>query len=184
MTFKSRATLGAPTVSALVEAKAAWKDVALPATQAATLRRLANDAGRNRGVHALFVGESGTARKAAEAIARHLGRNLFVVDLGAVVSKYVGDTEKQIGELFDTADANGAVLFLDEAEALFGKRTAVKDSHARFAKVAADTVLRRLQSFGGMAIVASRKKGGLDSELLRALRSVVAFPLPDADGRH
>jgi SpoVK/Ycf46/Vps4 family AAA+-type ATPase len=173
--FKFRVTHGARTVAALVEAKATWKDIALRAALAGTLRRLANDAGRSRGARALFVGESGTARKAAEVIARHLDRNLFVIDLDAVVSKYVGDTEEQIGKLFDAADASGAVLFLDEAEALFGKRTGVNDSHDRFTNVAAETVLRRLQSFGGMAIVASRRKSGLDSGLLCALRPVVAF---------
>ena len=181
--FKFRVTHGARTVAGLVEAKTAWKDIALPAAQAATLRRLAKEASRSRGARALFVGESGTARSAAEAIARHLGRNLLAIDLDAVVSKYIGDTEEQIGKLFDAADADGAVLFLDEAEALFGKRTSAKDSHDRFANAAAAVVLSRLKSFDGLAIVASRKKSGLDSGLLCALRSVVAFPLPDADGR-
>jgi SpoVK/Ycf46/Vps4 family AAA+-type ATPase len=163
MTFKSRLT------------RDAWKDLALPAAQSATLRRLATEAGGSRSARALFVGESATARKAAEAVARHLGRTLFVVDLGAIVGKYVGDTEKQIGKVFDTAEANGSVLFLDEAEALFGKRTAVKDCHDRYANTTADTVLRRLESFGGLAIVVSRKKSGLNGRLLCALRSVVSF---------
>ena len=152
----------------------AWKDLALPAPQLATLRRLVTEAGRN-GARALFVGERAPARKAAEAIARHLGRTLFLVDLGAIVAKYVGETEKQIDKIFDAAEADGAVLFLDETDALFGKRTTIKDSHDRYANAAAGAVLRRLESFGGLAIVASRKKSGLNRRLLCALRSVVAF---------
>jgi SpoVK/Ycf46/Vps4 family AAA+-type ATPase len=162
MTFKSRATRGA------------WKDLALPAAQVATLRRLATEAGRD-GARALFIGERATARKAAEAIARHLGRTLFVVDLGAIVAKYIGETEKQIDKAFDAAEANGAVLFFDEADALFGKRSAIKDSHDRYANTTAGTFLRRLESFDGLAIMVSRKKSGLNSRLLCALRSVVAF---------
>lgn len=158
MTLKSRRTLGAS------------KDIALPAA----LRRLATEAGRSRSARALFVGERATARKGAEAIARHLGRALFVVDLGAIVAKYVGDTEKQIDRIFDAAEANGTVLLLDEADALFSKRTTIKDSHDRYANAAADAVLRRLDSFDGTAIAACRKKRGLNSRLLCALRSVVA----------
>jgi SpoVK/Ycf46/Vps4 family AAA+-type ATPase len=168
-------------VAGLVVAKAVWEDLALPEGVAAALRRLADEAGRSRGVRALFVGENGSAKlKAAEAIAHHLGRNLFVVDLDAIVSKHVGETEKQIGKVFDAADASGAVLFLDEADALFGKRTGVKDSHDRYAAI----VVRRLKSFNGMAIVAGKKKSGLDSDFPSALRSVVTFPLSDADQSH
>ena len=144
--------------------------MALPAP----LRRLATEAGRGRS-RALFVGERATARKAAEAMARHLGRTLLVVDLGATLDKYVGETEAQIDKIFDAAEANGSVLLLDEAEALFGKRTTIKDSHDRYANAAAGAVLRRLESFSGLAVVASRKKSGLNSRLLCALRSVVAF---------
>jgi len=139
---------------------------------------------RGLGIAALFTGESGTGKTlAAEAIANEAGLDLFRVDLASTVSKYIGETEKNLARLFDAADASGAVLLFDEADALFGKRSEVKDSHDRYANIEVAYLLQRIESYRGLAILTTNLKGALDRAFLRRLRFVVTFPFPDAELR-
>jgi SpoVK/Ycf46/Vps4 family AAA+-type ATPase len=131
---------------------------------------------RPRGVAALFTGPSGTGKtKAAEAIAADLGVPLHRVDLSTVISKYIGETEKNLQRLFDAAEAAGAVLFFDEADALFGKRTDVKDSHDRYANLEVSYLLQRIERFKGLVILASNTKSNIDSAFARRLRYIIDF---------
>jgi hypothetical protein len=178
-----------------IEPKAGWDDLKLPDGEKNLLHQIADQvAGRstvyddwgfrarmNRGlsISALFTGESGTGKTmAAEVLARELGLSLYRIDLSAVVSKYIGETEKNLRKLFDAAEGGGAILFFDEADALFGKRSEVKDSHDRYANIEVNYLLQRLESFGGLAILATNMKGALDTAFLRRLRFVVNFPFP------
>ena len=129
------------------------------------------------GVTALFVGsDSAAATRAAEALASELGRELYRVDLSQVVSKYIGETEKNLNRVFDAAEKAEWVLFFDEADALFGKRTDVKDSHDRYANIEIDYLLGRLEAFKGLAILATNRKASLDDAFTRRIRHVVDFP--------
>ncbi len=139
---------------------------------------------RGLGVSALFAGESGTGKTmAAEVVAGALHLDLYRIDLSAVVSKYVGETEKNLRKLFDAAEAGGAVLLFDEADALFGKRSEVKDSHDRYANIEVNYLLQRMEAFEGLAILATNMKDALDQAFLRRLRFVVDFPFPGAAQR-
>jgi SpoVK/Ycf46/Vps4 family AAA+-type ATPase len=127
----------------------------------------------------LFTGEPGTGKTmAAEVIARELDLLLYKIDLSAVVSKYIGETEKSLRRLFDAAEDGGAILFFDEADALFGKRSEVKDSHDRYANIEINYLLQRMEAYRGLAILATNMKGALDNAFLRRLRFVVNFPFP------
>ena len=139
---------------------------------------------RGRGISVLFAGPSGTGKTmAAEVLAAHLGLDLYRIDLASVVSKYVGETEKNVRAVFEAAEASGAILFFDEADALFGKRTEVKDSHDRYANIEIDYLLQRMEEYRGLAILATNRKTDLDRAFLRRLRFLVEFPLPDAAAR-
>jgi hypothetical protein len=139
---------------------------------------------RGLGVSALFAGESGTGKTmAAEVVAGALDLDLYRIDLSAVVSKYVGETEKNLRRLFDAAEAGGAVLLFDEADALFGKRSEVKDSHDRYANIEVNYLLQRMEAFEGLAILATNMKDALDQAFLRRLRFVIDFPFPGAAQR-
>jgi SpoVK/Ycf46/Vps4 family AAA+-type ATPase len=139
---------------------------------------------RGAGVAALFAGSSGTGKTmAAEAIAAELDLDLFRVDLSQVVSKYIGETEKNLSVIFDAAEAGGAVLLFDEADALFGKRTQVKDSHDRYANIEVSFLLQRMEAYRGLAVLTTNMKEAVDQAFLRRLRFVVEFPFPDARGR-
>ncbi len=179
---------------------ARWGDLVLPDAQLDQLRAVAaavrhrgtvlDDWGfagrrtRGLGTSALFTGPSGTGKTfAAEVLAGELGRELVRVDLSQVVSKYIGETEKHLARLFDGAEATGSVLFFDEADALFGKRTVVRDSHDRYANIEVSYLLQRLESFSGLALLASNARAALDTAFLRRLTAVVAFPHPDAGAR-
>jgi SpoVK/Ycf46/Vps4 family AAA+-type ATPase len=117
---------------------------------------------------------------AAEILAQELNLDLYRVDLGAVVSKYIGETEKNLSRVFDAAEEGGAILLFDEADALFGKRTEVSDSHDRHANVEVSYLLQRVETFRGLAILTTNMRGALDAAFLRRLRFVVNFPFPDA----
>jgi hypothetical protein len=140
---------------------------------------------RGRAITALFAGPSGTGKTmAAEAIADRLRLDLHRVDLAAVVSKYIGETEKNLRVVFDAAERSGAVLFFDEADALFGKRTDVKDAHDRYSNIEVDYLLQRMEDYrGGVAILATNRRSLLDPAFLRRLRFLVDFPFPDRDAR-
>ena len=147
---------------------AAWKQLGLPAARIEMLRGIAASARRD-GITTLFAGESGTGKTlAAEALAHELQTDLYRIDLRAVVSKWVGETEKNLNQLLDDAGHNSAFLLFDEADALFGKRTGVRDSHDRFAE--------RILSYRALAILSVSKKDSLDSKLLGSIRFIVDFP--------
>ena len=140
--------------------------------------------GRGTGTAVLFAGPSGTGKTlAAEVIAGALRLDLYRVDLSRTVSKYIGETEKHLSQIFDTAEAGGGVLLFDEADALFGKRSEVKDSHDRHANVEVGYLLQRIEAFRGLAILTTNLKDALDPAFLRRLRFVVQFPFPDAAAR-
>ena len=139
---------------------------------------------RGLGISALFAGESGTGKTlAAEVIAHELQLNLYRIDLSQVVSKYIGETEKNLRKLFDAAEDGGSILFFDEADALFGKRSEVKDSHDRYANIEINYLLQRMDAYRGLAILATNMKSALDTAFMRRLRFVVNFPFPGAPER-
>jgi hypothetical protein len=178
-----------------VEPRARWDDLVLPEAQRSMLRQIVDQVrlrrrvyddwgyraklSRGLGVNALFAGESGTGKTmAAEVLAAELGLNLYRIDLSSIVSKYIGETEKNLRQLFDGAEQGGAILLFDEADALFGKRSDVKDSHDRYANIEVNYLLQRIESFAGLAILATNMKSSLDPAFLRRLRFVVQFPYP------
>jgi AAA+ superfamily predicted ATPase len=183
-----------------IDSAAGWDDLILPEAQKATLKQIgahvrnrikvhqdwgfaARDA-RGLGISALFAGESGTGKTmAAEVLAHELKLDLYRIDLSAVVSKYIGETEKNLRRVFDAAEDSGAILLFDEADALFGKRSEVKDSHDRYANIEVSYLLQRMESYRGLAILTTNLKTALDAAFQRRLRFVVQFPFPDQDLR-
>jgi hypothetical protein len=172
-----------------------WDDLVLPETEKKLLRQIIDQVGRrhhvyerwgfnrrmNRGlgISALFAGESGTGKTlAAEVSAHELKLNLYRIDLSQVVSKYIGETEKNLRKLFDAAEDGGTILFFDEADALFGKRSEVKDSHDRYANIEINYLLQRMEAYRGLAILATNMKSALDIAFMRRLRFIVNFPFP------
>ena len=136
------------------------------------------------GISVLFAGPPGTGKTmAAEILAIKLGLPMYRIDLSQVVNKYIGETEKNLKRLFDTADVSDVILFFDEADALFGKRSEVKDSHDRYANLEISYLLERMERFKGLAILATNRKKDLDEAFLRRLRFVIDFPLPGAEER-
>jgi SpoVK/Ycf46/Vps4 family AAA+-type ATPase len=141
--------------------------------------------GRGRGVTALFAGDSGTGKTmSAEVIAADLGLDLYAVDLSGVIDKYVGETEKNLERIFTEAAGVNAVLLFDEADAIFGKRSEVRDAHDRYANIESAYLLQRMESFDGLAILATNLQANLDEALTRRLDLIVDFPMPDATLRH
>ena len=153
---------GSRRLSAKLEPEGSAQVVAI----AAQLRRVTRTKAARKDV-LLFAGQSSTI--AAQALAKELGLDLFRVDLSRVISKYIGDTEKNLDRLFDAAD-KGGVLLIDEADALFGKRSEVKDSHDRYANIAVALLLQRLETSRGVAVLAASRKQNIDSAFLRRLR--------------
>ena len=136
------------------------------------------------GITALFAGPPGTGKTmAAEVLAARLDLPMFRIDLSQVVNKYIGETEKNLKRLFDAADRADTLLFFDEADALFGQRTEVKDAHDRYANLEVSYLLQRMERFKGVAILATNRKRDLDEAFLRRLRFVLDFPLPEATER-
>jgi len=135
--------------------------------------------GRTSGSEALFVGRDREGKAiAAEVIADDLGRDLYRVDLSMIVSRYIGETEEHLDRIFDAAERSGAVLFFAEADALFGKRTGVSDSHDRYANLEISYLLRKLEHHKGLAIFATSSKENIDQAFTRRLRFVIDFPYP------
>ena len=133
---------------------------------------------------ALFSGPSGTGKTlAAEVVAGDLGLDLFKVDLSAVVSKYIGETEKNLEEVFDAAGAGNIVLFFDEADALFGKRSEVNDAHDRYANIEVSYLLQRLERYDGLVVLATNFERNIDDAFLRRIHTRIEFPLPSEPER-
>jgi hypothetical protein len=179
---------------------ATWGDLVLPDSQSRSLREIsvhvrqrarvhgnwgfAAKGERGLGISALFAGSSGTGKTmAAEVLANELRLDLYRIDLSQVVSKYIGETEKNLRRVFDAADEGGAVLLFDEADALFGKRSEVKDSHDRYANIEVSYLLQRMEAYRGLAILTTNLKAAVDTAFLRRLRFVIEFPFPDAAHR-
>jgi hypothetical protein len=177
-----------------------WDDLVLPATTLEQLRELATRArhrdqvlrswamrpggGRGQGITALFAGDSGTGKTmSAEVIAAELGLDLYAVDLATVVDKYVGETEKNLERIFAEAAGINGVLLFDEADAIFGKRSEVRDAHDRYANVETAYLLQRMETFDGLAILATNLRANLDEAFTRRLDAIVDFPTPDGAQR-
>ncbi len=184
-----------------VRAAVGWDDLVLPPEVVGQLRELASRARfrdvvldgwgmgrasstRGRGLIALFAGDSGTGKTMfAEVMAGELGLDLYVIDLSTVIDKYVGETEKNLDRIFDEADRVNGVLLFDEADAVFGKRSDVKDSHDRYANVEVAYLLQRMERFDGVAILTTNLRSNLDEAFTRRLDAVIDFPVPDEQDR-
>jgi len=179
---------------------ATWDALILPDAEQRLLHEIANQvaqrttvyetwgfaaaSSRGMGISALFAGPSGTGKTmAAEVLANALRLDLYLVDLSGVVSKYIGETEKNLRRVFDAAEDGGAILFFDEADALFGKRSEVKDSHDRYANIEINYLLQRMESYRGLAVLATNRKGDIDPAFLRRIRFMVSFPFPETAQR-
>jgi ATPase family associated with various cellular activities (AAA) len=146
--------------------------------------RMRRGGGRGRGVTALFAGDSGTGKTmSAEVIARDLGLDLYTVNLATVVDKYIGETEKNLERIFAEAGGVNAVLFFDEADAIFGKRSDVKDAHDRYANIESAYLLQRLETFDGLAVLASNLRANIDEAFTRRLDAIIDFPSPTPELR-
>ncbi|MEV6693815.1 ATP-binding protein [Micromonospora sp. NPDC051196] len=193
-----RARSGLTEFADRIEPHAAWDDIVLPEPALGALRDIAGQvrhrtrvyeewgmgSPRGLGVTALFTGESGTGKTlAAEVLAAELDLDLYRIDLSAVVSKYIGETEKNLKRVFDGADTSGAILHFDEADAIFGKRSEVRDSHDRYANLEISYLLQRMETHRGLAILTTNLKSALDRAFLRRIRFVVTFPFPDPAAR-
>ena len=198
-TVDTRTAGSVPVGAVLVHPRATWDDLVLPADrgvqlQEAVERARAQDlldrwglAARrpgSRGLRLLFAGPPGTGKTlAAEVIAAELGRDLLVIDLARLVSKWIGETEKNLAAVFDAAERGDAALFFDEADALFGKRTEVGDARDRYANLETAYLLSRLERFDGVAVLASNLRQNIDSAFGRRIEFIVPFEPPDADQR-
>ncbi len=137
-----------------------------------------------KGQNALFAGESGTGKTmAADILAGQLGQDLYKIDLSMLVSKYIGETEKNLNRVFTEAQTSNAILFFDEADAIFGKRSEVKDSHDRYANIEISYLLQRMESYDGVVILATNLRANLDEAFTRRLHFIVEFPFPEAADR-
>jgi hypothetical protein len=183
------------TLATRVDPIAHWQDLVLPERELRALNYLVSQVRgrstvlrhwgfgeritRGNGVTALFAGQSGTGKSlAAEIIAHELDLTLYRVDLSGVVSKYIGETERNLRRVFDAADEGGVLLLFDEADALFGKRSDVKDSHDRYANIEVNYLLQRMEDYAGIAILTTNQRHAIDQAFLRRLRFVVNFPFP------
>ena len=179
-----------------IEPKSDWGSLVLPQPQLRILQQIAlqlrhrstvletwgfaDKYSRGLGLTALFAGASGTGKTlAAEVLAHTLDLDLYQIDLAGLVSKYIGETEKNLKRVFDAAEDSGAVLLFDEADALFGKRTEVKDSHDRYANIEVSYLLQRMEAYRGLAILTTNMRHAIDAAFLRRIRFVVEFPFPD-----
>jgi hypothetical protein len=175
-----------------------WNDLILPPDQLTQLHEICDrmlyaqivneewgfGSRASKGISALFSGDSGTGKTlAAEVIAHELGLPLYKIDLSAVVSKYIGETEKNLSAIFGEAQTGSAILFFDEADALFGKRSEVKDAHDRYANIEVAYLLQRIENYDGTVILASNFRHNLDDAFTRRLDFILEFPVPDADYR-
>jgi hypothetical protein len=179
-----------------IESSGDWEDLVLPETQKRVLSEIAahvrqrstvyhnwgfaGKGGRGLGISALFAGSSGTGKTlGAEVLAEKLRLDLYRIDLSSVVSKYIGETEKNLRQVFDAAEQGGVILLFDEADALFGKRSEVKDARDRYANIEVSYLLQRMESYPGLAVLTTNLKSAIDTAFMRRIRFVVQFPFPD-----
>ena len=183
-----------------IESNQTWNDLVLPDDAMSQLREIVlrlihrhrvldkwgfeRKLSSGKGVNALFAGGSGTGKTmAAEVIANELGLELYKVDLAGVVSKYIGETEKNLERIFDAAEHANAILFFDEADALFGKRSEVHDAHDRYANIEVAYLLQRMEQYGGISLLATNLRQNMDEAFVRRLAFIVQFPFPNAESR-
>ncbi len=195
-----QARCGLDRLAERIDARAGWADLVLPEAQLAVLRQIAlqvrerdrvhrlwgfaDKSARGLGIAALFAGGSGTGKTlAAEVLANALRLDLYRVDLARLVSKYIGETEKNLAQVFDAAEEGGAIVLFDEADALFGRRSEVRDSHDRYANIEVSYLLQRVETYRGLSILTTNLKQSLDPAFTRRIRFVVSFPFPDAPAR-
>ena len=188
------------TLARKIEPKHQWNDLVLPDDQMRQLRELSHQV-KNRhvvmeewgfadklslgqGLNALFAGPSGTGKTmAAEIIAHDLALDLFKIDLSAVVSKYIGETEKNLNRIFSEAENSSAILFFDEADALLGKRSEVKDAHDRYANIEIAYLLQKMEEYQGITILATNFRRNIDAAFTRRIRFIIEFPFPEEEHR-
>jgi ATPase family associated with various cellular activities (AAA) len=197
---RTQARPGLDDLAQRIHPVATWEQLVLPDAQRTILREItahvrqryqvyetwgfASKSARGLGISALFAGASGTGKTmAAEVLANELRLDSYRIDLSSVVSKYIGETEKNLRRVFDAAEEGGAILLFDEADALFGKRSEVKDSHDRYANIEISYLLQRMEEYRGLAILTTNMKEALDPAFLRRIRFIVHFPFPDLAGR-
>jgi len=183
-----------------IEPRYSWKDIVLPEDKIAQLKEICNQVNNRyrvfgewgfdqklsygKGLSVLFSGPPGTGKTmAAEVIAHELQLDLYKIDLSGVVSKYIGETEKNLSKIFHEAETGNAILFFDEADALFGKRTAVSDAHDRYANIETSYLLQKMEEYEGMVILATNLRENMDEAFTRRIRFIVEFPFPDAASR-
>ncbi len=197
---RSQNAAGLERLARRIEPAVGWPDLVLPAVTGGQLRevtararhrdtvlttwRMRPGGGRGRGVLALFAGDSGTGKTmAAEVIAADLGLDLYTVNLATVVDKYVGETEKNLERIFTEAGGVNAVLLFDEADAVFGKRSEVRDAHDRYANIESAYLLQRMETFDGLAVLSTNLRSNIDEAFTRRLDAIIDFPAPDETAR-
>ena len=191
---------GLATLARKVVPRYRWEDLVLPADRLDRLREICNSVkyralvydewgfdrklALGKGLSALFAGPPGTGKTmAAEVMAGELGLDLYTIDLASVVSKYIGETEKNLARIFAAAERSNAVLFFDEADALFGRRSEVRDSHDRYANIEISYLLQRMEEYEGIVILATNLRKNMDDAFVRRLQFAVDFPVPDEADR-
>ena len=183
-----------------IEPRVSWDDLVLPDAVRLSLRDLAARArhrervlgewrmrpggGRGTGITALFAGDPGTGKTmSAEVVASELGLDLYVVNLATVVDKYIGETEKNLDRIFAESDDVNGVLLFDEADALFGQRSEVRDSHDRYANIEVAYLLQRMEAYEGIVILATNLRENMDEAFTRRIKFIIDFPFPDVPSR-
>jgi hypothetical protein len=182
-----------------IETEMAWDELVLHPQTLAQIREIENwiahkhtlldDWGMKRkikpGYRALFYGPPGTGKTlTATLLGKQTGRDVFRIDLSRVVSKYIGETEKNLSRLFDKAEHKAWILFFDEADALFGKRTDIRDAHDKYANQEAAFLLQRIEAYNGLVILASNQRANIDDAFIRRFQSIIHFPMPRAEDRY
>jgi SpoVK/Ycf46/Vps4 family AAA+-type ATPase len=183
-----------------IEPRYSWGDIVLPEEKVGQVKDICNQVknryrvfgewgfdrkfSHGKGLSVLFSGPPGTGKTmAAEVIAHELQLDLYKVDLSGVVSKYIGETEKNLSKIFKEAETSNAILFFDEADALFGKRTEVSDAHDRYANIETSYLLQKMEEYEGVVILATNLRENMDEAFTRRIRFIVEFPFPDAASR-
>ena len=184
------------TLATKISPRYTWNDIVLPQDTSQQLREMINTVSQKhivygqwgfdaklalgKGLHSLFAGEPGTGKTmSAEIMAKELGLDLYKVDLSTLVSKYIGETEKNLDKIFSEAQTSNAILFFDEADAIFGKRSEVKDAHDRYANIEVSYLLQRMESYDGVVILATNLRANLDEAFTRRLHFAIEFPFPE-----